>query len=122
MIKITKTTVEPNLDIDHLAAKMIELALTAKFVLNPVLHLPDLSDWCHKWRSEIQGAYRYYLSGDCKYLVFVEYGLNNFDFWWVTEEEYNDPLHSCIGDKYRQLGVLHDEEAEDKHEETDEYV
>lgn len=121
MIKIEKTIVETNLDIDHLAAKMIDLALTAKFVLNPVLHLPDLADWCHKWRSEIQAAYRYYLSGDCKYLVFVEYGMNQFDYWWATEDEYNDPLHSRIGDKYRQLGVLNDEE-EDKHEESDEYV
>ena len=87
MIKIEKTIVEPNLDIDHLAAKMIDLALTAKFVLNPVLHLPDLADWCHKWRSEIQAAYRYYLSGDCKYLVFVEYGMNQFDYWWATEDD-----------------------------------
>lgn len=121
MFKIEKTIVEPNLDIDHFTAKMIDMALTAKFVLNPVLHLPDLSDWCHKWRSEIQAAYRYYLSGDCKYLVFVEYGINDFDFWWATKEEFDDPLHSCIGDKYRQLGVIKDEE-EDKHEESDEYV
>lgn len=120
MFKIEKTVVEPNLTIDQLTAKMIDLALTAKFVLNPVLHLPDLTDWCHKWRTEIQAAYRYYQSGTCNYLVFVEYGVNDFDYWWVTKEEFADPLNSRIGDKYRQLGVLKDEE--EKHEESDEYV
>lgn len=121
MLNIEKTTVDEGLDIDHFAAVMIDLAMKAKFVLNPVLHMSDMASWIKKWRTEIQGAYKYYLSGHCKYLLFIEYGVSDFDFWWATAAEYDDPLNSRIGDKYRQLGILKDEE-EDKHEESDEYV